>query len=102
MYSATAAFWAATATAGSYFNMFSTPSISCPTVCTALAVLRRISFVRALADFFPPFIIADEPTTDLDVVAQGSACGNAETHALHNVHALLIHGIKPPDPDCGF
>ena len=40
--------------------MFSTPSISCPTVCTALAVLRRISFVRALADFFPPFIIADE------------------------------------------
>ena len=29
-------------------------------MCTALAVLRRISFVRALADFFPPFIIADE------------------------------------------
>ena len=34
--------------------------MSCPTVCTALAVLRRTSFVRALADFFPPFIIADE------------------------------------------
>ncbi len=34
--------------------------------------------------------------------SHGSACGNAETHALHNVHALLIHGIKPPDPDCGF
>ena len=64
--------------------------MSCPTVCTALAVLRRISFVRALADFFPPFIIADE------------TAANAETHALHNVHALLIHGIKPPDPDCGF
>ena len=63
--------------------------MSCPTVCTALAVLRRISFVRALADFFTPF-------------SHGSACGNAETHALHNVHALLIHGIKPPDPDCGF
>lgn len=70
--------------------------MSCPTVCTALAVLRRISFVRALADFFPPFIIADE------TAATGSACGNAETHALHNVHALLIHGIQPPDPDCGF
>ena len=32
----------------------------------------------------------------------GCACGDAQPDALCDIHALLVHGIKPPDPYCGF
>lgn len=43
--------------------MCSTPSISWPTVCTAFAVLRRISFERDFADFLPFIIYEDTAAT---------------------------------------
>ena len=64
--------------------------MSCPTVCTAFAVLRRISFVRVLADFFPPFIIADEPTTDLDVVSQARILDLLESIMRSRAPGMLL------------
>ncbi len=45
--------------------------------------------------FFPPFIIADE-------TAATAAPAAMPRPTPFTTFMLCIHGIKPPDPDCGF
>ena len=74
-----------------HFSMLSAPSMSWPTVCTALAVLRRISLVRAFADFLPLIILDETAATAAPAAMPSPTPFTMFMLCLYTVSNLQIH-----------